>query len=90
MPSLILIFTASEYRQIMSTLGKTGGFAGNDFSRIVRAEDPVAFHLSATLKVFVGVGDGDGTGAAVDVEDGVGVGEGITDGIGDAVAVGAE
>jgi hypothetical protein len=94
MPSLILIFTASEYRQIMSTLGNTGGFAGNDFSRIVRAEDPVAFHLSATLKVFVGVGvgvgDGDGTGAAVDVEDGVGVGEGITDGIGDAVAVGAE
>jgi hypothetical protein len=74
----------------MSTLGKTGGFAGNDFSRIVRAEDPVAFHLSATLKVFVGVGDGDGTGAAVDVEDGVGVGEGITDGIGDAVAAGAE
>jgi len=83
-----LIFTASEYLQIMSTLGKTGGFAGNDFSRIVRAEDPVAFHLSATLKVFVG--EGDGTGAAVDVEDGVGVGEGITDGIGDAVAVGAE
>jgi hypothetical protein len=74
----------------MSTLGNTGGFAGNDFSRIVRAEDPVAFHLSATLKVFVGVGDGDGTGAAVDVEDGFGVGEGITDGIGDAVAVGAE
>ena len=59
----------------MSALGKTGGFAGNDFSRIVRAEDPVAFHLSATLKVFVGVGDGDGTGAAVDVEDGVGTRE---------------
>ncbi len=88
MPSLILIFTASEYLQIMSTLGKTGGFAGNDFSRIVRAEDPVAFHLSATLKVFVG--DGDGTGAAVDVEGGGGVGEGTTDGIGDAVAAGAE
>lgn len=72
----------------MSTLGNTGGFVGNDFSRIVRAEDPVAFHRSATLKVVDG--DGDGTGATVDVEEGVGVGEEITDGIGDAVAVGVE
>ncbi len=74
----------------MSALGKTGGFAGNDFSRIVRAEDPVAFHLSATLKVFVGVGVGDGIGTAVATEEGVGVGDGITDGIGEADAVGAE
>ena len=47
---------------MISTLGKTDGFAGKDFSRIVRAEEPVAFHLSATLKVFVGVGLGVGVG----------------------------
>jgi hypothetical protein len=57
-----LTFTASEYLQIISTLGKTEGFAGNAFSRIVRAEDPVAFHLSAKLSVLLGVGVGVGVG----------------------------
>jgi hypothetical protein len=69
-----LIFTASEYLQMISTLGNAEGFAGNDFSRIVRAEDPVAFQRSATLRVFVGVGVGVGVGDAAAVAVGVGTG----------------
>ena len=85
-----MTFTASEYLQIISTLGKTEGFAGNDFSRIVRAEDPVAFHRSATLSVFVGVGVGMEVGEAVAAAVGVGSGDGVTFGVGEADGVGAE
>jgi hypothetical protein len=59
---------------MISTLGNAEGFAGNDFSRIVRAEDPVAFQRSATLRVFVGVGVGVGVGDAAAVAVGVGTG----------------
>jgi len=85
-----LIFTVSEYLQMNSTLGKAGGFAGNDFSRIVRAEEPVAFQRSATLSVFVGVGVGMGVGEAVAAAVGVGSGDGVTFGVGEADGVGAE
>jgi hypothetical protein len=65
---------------------------GNAFSQVFKADDPVAFHRSSKLKGVLGngVGVGVGVGAAVATEEGVGVGDGITDGIGEADAVGAE
>lgn len=75
---------------MISTLGNAEGFAGNDFSRIVRAEDPVAFQRSATLRVFVGVGAGVGVGEVVAATVGVGISDGVTFGVGEAVEVGAE
>ena len=58
-------------------------------SYTLRAEDPVAFHRSATLRVFVGVGVGVGVGEAAATV-GVGIGDGVTFGVGEADWVGAE
>jgi hypothetical protein len=52
--SLILLLTVSEYCQVSSTFGKAEGLAGNAFSIILIAEEPVAFHLLAKFKELDG------------------------------------